>query len=359
MKKIIIAPLAAFVCSTAFAADEPKASVFGRVDLNTAYVTKNGANNNSVWGMGTNGNTSSRLGFKASQDLDSITVGIHLEGAIGADNGAGIQNFQRRSTASISNKAWGEVRFGRDLTPSYSEVSKYDVFGSNGIGKFHGWSRWEGGAGDQNGVRADNLYAYYSPSYSGFKYGIGYAADEDNAGSPNKLNRYGGLFADYGNDAFSATLAYGSRREINNLALTDRNELTFGAGFDAKVVKINALVQQTQYKEAKKSGFGDTYKVTSFALGGILPIDKDQVKVQFAAYQDNDTPKAKSTQFAVGYVNNRSDNFALYGTLAFLKGNEDGPLVTGGLAADNIKVGDPAKADDAQIGLQLGTVFKF
>jgi|GEM_PF-1836065 len=421
MKKIIIAPLAAVVCSATFAADKPEVSVFGVVDVNAAYINKD-INDNSRYGIGTNGNSSSRLGFKATQDVgDGLTVGGHLEGAIHPDDGtaAGAGNkgefaFTRRATLSLSGVAWGEVRAGRDLTPTYSSTSKYDVFGGNGIGQFYGWSNWDDQLNkDADGVRSSNMLAYYSPVYSGFSYGLGYAAHESDK---KQVGRYAGLFANYEIAGFETTLAYGVQRGeregdedngtittvITNGAnvvspvslMTDREELTWGLSYNLQVAKISALVQQVQIKHAgyayslsdhqkkvaeelEKNGGkeGDTNitkttdkvktdKFNSYALGAVVPVGKDELKFQVAAYENKqgkeDGDKRKSTtttQFAVGYVSNLTDNFALYGTLAYAKGDKDADAVN--LGASHVYSDGAKKSDDAQIGLQLGATYKF
>jgi len=370
MKKIVIAPLAAIICSAAIAAETTDVSVFGVVDINTAYVNK-GTDNKAHWGIGTNGNSTSRLGFKATQDVgNGLTAIAHLEGAIHADDGTatGAGNtgefaFKRQATLGLNSNQFGEARVGRDLTPTYRTASKYDVFGSNGIGQFQGWKEWGGVKKvDGNGVRANNLIAYYSPSYSGFTYGVGYAAHEDNI---NQQNRYAGLFADYSADGVSATVTYATQKAYEGV-LVDRTELNVGGAFDAGVVKVGALIQRTQNKEVKKDtyalGKDGKYAVTSVLLGATAPVSKDEIKAQFATYKDNQkNKKAKANQFSIGYVNNWNDNFALYGTVAYLKNDKNNSL---GLSLDpsHVYAGralDKNGEEKAQFGFQVGAKYKF
>jgi len=376
MKKIVIAPLAAIICGAAIAAETPDIKVFGVVDVNTAYVNKT-ADAKSHWGIGTSGISSSRLGFEAKQDVgNGLTAIAHLEGAIHADDGTteggggGANGFQlkRRSTLGLQSDAFGEVRVGRDLTPTYRTASKYDVFGGNGIASYQGWTKWGSVTSvDGSGARANNLLAYYSPSYSGFTYGVGYAAHE-NAGTQE--NRYAGLFADYSAGNIEATFAYGAQKAQAGVPV-DRTELSIGGAFDAGVVKVGALVQRTQNKEVNKNtykkGKNGKYAVTSVLVGAIAPVGEDEFKVQFVNYQDNqkvgNKSKAKAMQFSVGYVNNWNDNFALYSTVAYIKNDKNNPL---NLALNPTNVANAGgvalnkdKKPTAQVGFQVGAKYSF
>jgi len=374
MKKIVIAPLAAIICSAAIAAETTDVSVFGVVDVNTAFVNK-GTDNKKHWGIGTNGNSSSRLGFKATQDVgNGLTAIAHLEGAIHADDGTatGAGNngefaFKRQATLGLKSNQFGEARVGRDLTPTYRTASKHDVFGGNGIGQFQGWKDWANLGSD--GVRVDNMIAYYSPSYAGFTYGVGYAAHEQT--NNTQTNRYTGLFADYTVGGVSATFAYASQRLFDGVPV-NRNELSLGGSFDAQVVKVSLLLQQVEGKEVKKDTWGKA-KMRNIALGATLPMGANvskndnvtlsahEVKAQFAHYEDNEKPKDKANQFSVGYVNNWNDNFALYGTVAYLKNDKNNSLGLS-LNPSHVYAGralDKNGEEKAQFGFQVGAKYKF
>ncbi|NOJ99589.1 porin, partial [Corallococcus coralloides] len=140
--------------------------------------------------------------------------GFWLEGEIFGDNGnANGFNFQRRSTISLMGN-FGEVRMGRELTPSYSKVSGYDLFGQAGIGQFNGWNEWLGANGatgvtaDTNNIRSSNMLSYYTPNFGGFTGGLGYGFDEQTTG---KAGRYIGGFGAYDNGPLSVTVAYDQR----------------------------------------------------------------------------------------------------------------------------------------------------
>src|SRR5207342_2089914 len=90
---------------------------------------------------------SSRLGFRGTEDLGGGLAGnFWLEAGVNNDDGTGqpiagfggtVNNsgltFNRRSTVSLSGVI-GEVRLGRDYSPTFWNDTVFDPFGTNGVG---------------------------------------------------------------------------------------------------------------------------------------------------------------------------------------------------------------------------------
>ena len=78
----------------------------------------------SQTGLTNSAYNSSRLGFRGTEDLGGgLKASFWLEGGINSDDGTGTGSdgafmFNRRSTVSLES-AFGEVRLGRDYTPTY------------------------------------------------------------------------------------------------------------------------------------------------------------------------------------------------------------------------------------------------
>ena len=273
MKKSLIA-LAVLAASGAAMA-QSSVTLFGIVDTAFGYVDNANAAGDSVYGLSTSGNATSRLGFRGVEDLGGgLKAGFWLEGEIFGDNGnaAGF-NFQRRSTVSLAG-GFGEVRLGRELTPGYSKTSSYDLFGQTGIGQFMGWSNWYGTSGDANGIRSSNMISYYTPNFSGFTAGLGYGFDEQTSG---KAGRYVGGYVAYENGPLGVAVSYDQR---NLAADAERNALTVAGSYNLNVVKLNAIVQQTK---DDVPGASDR-KVNAYALGASAPVGAGEVKLQYALY---------------------------------------------------------------------------
>ena len=108
-------------------------TIFGIADLGLLSTSASGSG--SVMSLNTDGNTSSRLGFRGTEDLGGgLKANFHLEGAVSLDSGTGgtsnLNNkdanvgsngftFGRRSTLGLASN-WGDVRLGRDYVPSFN-----------------------------------------------------------------------------------------------------------------------------------------------------------------------------------------------------------------------------------------------
>ncbi|MCM2346427.1 porin [Acidovorax soli] len=348
MKKSLIA-LAVLAASGAAMA-QSSVTLFGIVDTAVGYVDHANAAGDSVYGLTTSGNATSRLGFRGVEDLGGgLKAGFWLEGEITGDNGnaAGF-NFQRRSTVSLMG-GFGEVRMGRELTPGYSKTALYDLFGQVGVGHFMGWTgNWYGTGGDSgNGVRSNNMISYYTPNFSGFTAGLGYGFDEQTTG---KGGRYIGGYVAYDNGPLSVAASYDERSvgavtSPAPIAAFDRNSLTLAGSYNLKVAKLIAILQRT---EDDRPGLSDR-KVNAYALGVSAPVGAGEVKLQYALY-DQKATDSKAHHISLGYVHNLSKRTAVYGTVAFMD-NKDASNM--GLTAKNLNTGGPG-AGESQTGVQVG-----
>ena len=363
MKKSLIA-LAVLAASGAAMA-QSSVTLFGIVDTNVSYLdgvsNAAGTNTDSKYGIGTSGNATSRLGFRGVEDLGGgLKAGFHLEGEIFGDDGnANGFNFQRRSTVSLMG-GFGEVRMGRELTPSYSKTSSYDLFGQTGIGQFMGWRDWASNSdfgaalttavptADASNVRSSNMISYYTPNFGGLTAGLGYGFDEQTTG---KAGRYVGGYVAYDNGPLSLAASYDQRDLVLNVgvpvvgsAVLDRDTFTLGGSYDLNVVKLNAIVQQSKYK-----ALGESEKVNAYALGVSAPVGAGEVKLQYALY-DNKLIESKAHQISLGYVHNLSKRTAVYGTVAYMDNKDASKL---NLSAKGLGTID-ARAGDSQTGYQVG-----
>ena len=353
MKKSLIA-LAVLAASGAAMA-QSSVTLFGIVDTAVGYVDNANAAGDSVYGLSTSGNATSRLGFRGVEDLGGgLKAGFWLEGEIFGDDGnaAGF-NFTRRSTVSLMG-GFGEVRMGRDLTPNYSKTISYDLFSQTGIGQFMGWRDWATNSdvgttvstADASNVRASNMISYFTPNFGGLTAGLGYGFDEQTTG---KAGRYVGGYVAYDNGPLSLAASYDQRDLLVNglvagSAVLDRDTFTLGGSYNLNVVKLNAIVQQSKYK-----ALGESEKVNAYALGVSAPVGAGEVKLQYALY-DNKIIESKAHHISLGYVHNLSKRTAVYGTVSYMDNKDDSNL---GLQAKNLSTGGPGRGE-SQTGVQVG-----
>jgi predicted porin len=316
MKKSLIALAAVAASGAAFA--QSSVTLFGVVDTNITHVR--GENNWS--GMDNGGNASSRLGFRGVEDLgNGLKAQFWLEGGLATDEGTGVGGgatgpgfeFKRRSTVSLMGN-FGEVRLGRSTTAAYDATSRYDVFGTVGIGQSQQFN---------DVIRISNMVGYYSPDFSGFKLGVNYGFGE--VAGDTSGNSYVGAGLTYDNGPLSLGLGYDrlNDRVVQTLN-TDMTRWSLGGSYNFGVVKL--LGSYTNVSNKIVAG-GAKIKDQDYYLGLSAPVGAaGEAKLAYNRYETKvGGAKAKADQLSLGYVHNLSKRTAVYGTYAYIK-NKDGEL---------------------------------
>ncbi len=335
MKKTLIALAALAASGAAFA--QSSVTLFGIVDVNIRNVRQGGDNLTS---LSQDGIASSRLGFRGVEDLGGgLSAGFWLEGAINPDTGTpGGLNFQRRSTVSLLG-GFGEVRLGRDYTPTFWNHTVYDPFGTNGVGS----SLNTFGAGNPLGsgattaVRANNTIAYFTPNLGGFGAQIQYSFKETSLS--NDPNEYAGIRLTYAAGPLSVALATAS--EGSNIQTQSFKRTNLGASYD-----FGAFKPMAQFTQAK---FGAA-RLNHYLIGVVAPVGPGNLKASYvrsdynAAAGDND-----ASQIAIGYDYNLSKRTALYGTFSRISNKNAG---TFGLAPNAAAVTPGGNSTGIEFGVR-------
>ncbi len=303
MKKTLIALAAVAATGAVFA--QSSVTLFGVVDLNIRNVKQGGQSLNS---MSQDGTASSRLGFRGVEDLGGgMKAGFWLEAPINPDTGGttGL-NFVRRSTVSLMG-GFGEVRLGRDYTPTFWNHTVYDPFGTNGVGSSVN-TFGVLGSGATTLVRADNTLAYFTPSMGGFQAQLQYAFKETTAS--NSPNEYAGLRLVYAAGPLSASLATASEgATVGNNNSYKRTNL--GASYDFGAVKPMVQFAQATFKP----NVGAERKVRLVLLGATAPLGAGLLKASYVR-SNYDNFAGDANQFAVGYEYGLSKRTAVYANYA-------------------------------------------
>ncbi|MBO9515984.1 MAG: porin [Variovorax sp.] len=375
---------------------------------NPFYMNR-GSVTQSWTGMTNSGYNSSRLGFRGTEDLGGgLAASFWLEAALGNDtgaaggSGAAINSglFNRRSTVSLSGN-FGEVRLGRDYTPTFWNDTVFDPFGTNGVGTNLPYKAASGAIG-QDGwkndqyVRANNSVGYFLPPNLGGFYGqVMYAFHENAKYSPgdatpaannnSRTGRYAGGRFGYANGPVDVALAYGSTTIGDKFYAgdtTNMNTWNLGASYDLGPVKLFAEYNDTKVKTdstglglvATTQNFMDIRGISNpsvkgWLIGATVPVGPGLIRMSYgSAKYNNDTQLTlreaidpyrclnstaagcgndpKANQFAIGYVHNLSKRTALYATVARVS-NKDGA----GLATSTAGLGSgyAAKSPDVNI----------
>ena len=168
-KLIALAITAAFASAPAFA----DVNVYGIMDAGVYSHNSGAAANSKTSGVGSSGLTTSRLGFKGSEDLgNGLTARYQLEAEVVPTSGqvvsksvgtTGTMNFFKRAATVGLAGEYGSVDIGRQNTPEYATLGGFDATGGSNTG---GLTTFFGSTSTD---RVDNSMLYTSPDMSGFK----------------------------------------------------------------------------------------------------------------------------------------------------------------------------------------------
>jgi predicted porin len=360
MKKSLVA--LAVLAAAGAASAQSSVTLFGIVDAGVSYTdaktnTATGSVKQSQYGLSNSGYNSSRLGFRGTEDLGGgLAAGFWLEAPLGNDNGANSNSlfFNRRSTVSLSG-GFGEIRLGRDFTPTFWNDTTFDPFGTNGVGTnvisaAHGGSNILGnanGVADAAYFRSSNSVGYFLPPNLGGFYGqVMYGFDEqvhtDNAFASQQGRYAGGRFG-YANGPLDVAIAYGQSKAVDTV-VTSNTAKTFnlGASYDLGVVKLFGELSQVKNEIDPAIGATTNAKVNGWLFGATAPVGPGLIRAsvgQARASLDGAGDDPRATKFALGYVHNLSKRTALYATVAHTS-NKDAFLAGSGVTTStNINQG--------------------
>ena len=399
MKKTLaaVAVLGAFAGS-ALAAD---VQLYGIVDTGFQYLNadadRSGFDSTNSFSMESGMQSGSRFGIKGTEDLgNGLTVGFILENQFSSDTGAlkNEDSFFHREASLFLEGGFGKVAFGRmgSINGGVSSWGKYGVISAFGTS----WGNYSAQAGNW-AVGAgmwDNMVAYETPSFAGFKvfaqYGMGNTVSEDETvtgpdgnydvtvehvyGTENESDsdRYYAIGASYANGPLNLYFAVDSTN-YSSVHYTgvpydqdDSLTVTLGGNYDFEVVKLFAGAQY--FDEVKLSklngainygkanqGFAGKVKGWSLGVSGSIPVAGGNVLVG-AAYVDAEAADSidngdEMTRWIVsaGYDYPLSKRTNVYGVLTYNQ--------------DSIEYGARAKAlednDPYVFGVMVGLRHKF
>lgn len=321
MKKSLLALAAISLAGAASA--QSSVTLFGIVDAAYAHVSAGGRSASGITNSGLN---SSRLGFRGVEDLGGgLKANFWLEGQLSNDDGnATGLTFQRRSYVGLSG-GFGEVRIGREYTPTFWNTTVYDPFGTNGVGQSNtpAMIGAAGAVGNSTAaVRSSNMITYLLPAMGGFV-GQGMVGFGENTGGV-KTNNYLGFRFGYAAGPLSAHVAFAKTK-----ALTSANDTKYqniGASYDFGAVK------PMFFWGTEKTGSGA--KVTGWELGAVAPMGQGELRAAISRYDVANSPNDWS-KFALGYGYNLSKRTQLYTTYARVsnKGAQTRAVSNNGLSA--------------------------
>ena len=272
MKKTLaaVAVLGAFAGS-ALAAD---VQLYGIVDTGVGYnhVDVDGLGDGQdidTFQMKSGQASGSRWGLKGTEDLgNGLTVGFILEDGFSSDTGADSAPMFNRESSLFIEGGFGKLAMGRmgslnNGQSSWAKVGMINAFGTSD------WGNYSVQVGNVMATAAqwDNMVAYQTPDFAGFKVYAQYAMGSNDNENESRSDRYYALGATYNNGPFAGYFAVDSINYATadaNGALPNASDIddsltvTLGGSYDFEAVKVYLGAQY--FDEVKLSNFKGVIK---------------------------------------------------------------------------------------------------
>jgi predicted porin len=360
MKKSVLA-LAVLGAFAGVASAQSSVTMFGVVDLNVMSVD----NNDRTYSMGTDGMSSSRLGFRGVEDMGGgLKASFWLEMGLAADTGrnAGVWGngstvgtgneliFNRRSTVSLQNN-WGELRLGRDYTATFWSWTVFDPFGTNGVGSSTnlalGTDLQTALAGTTYGtlVRANNMVQYILPAGVA---GPGlYGQVQVAAGEGANGNKYYGGRIGYAAGPFDVAAAYGKTECLDLACNIELDNWNIGGSWNFGFMKLSGF-----YSELSADGPVNSAGRENWYVGVTAPFGQWNFKASYGGTNGNDLlANIDATQWALGADYNLSKRTALYATWSSIN-NDAGARFSVSNQSNTPALGTQFNSNGIQLGVR-------
>lgn len=319
-KRLAIAVLAA---APLLAAAQTNVTVYGVLDAAMAKEDTGAPDGKQPLKLNSGNQSSSRFGFRGSEDLGGGMKAIfNLEAGYALDTGVGDSAlFGRRSVVGLESN-FGTLTLGREYSPIAAIAGASDPLGQGFFGS--NLSAFNSGRLTR---RLSNSVNFKSQNYSGFSVLAAYSAGEKTSGPSGNLR---GIGAQYAANGLYLGAAY---HEVDRLATGNDKEYAFGAAY-----KFGAIEVKGGYLVADP--VGDNNKFQQYNIGATYTMAANKF---FLTYQQNklDAGGAKGNAVGVAYTYNLSKRTNLYASYAMLDNNNSGAF---GLNSSSTNVTPPTTA---------------
>lgn len=382
MKKSLLA-LAVLGAFAGVASAQSSVTLYGTIDLNGRYVKADGTARR--FSEGQDGVNSSQLGFRGVEDLGGgLKAGFLLLSGVNADTGtsnlattpnnaaaAGAatattipnannalnnksQFWNRRATVSLFSPM-GELRLGRDYTPSFWNQNLFDAFGTNGLGSSIGVRQL------YEGTRQDNSIGYFLPANLGGFYGQAMVSAAEGGTTLDRPGRYlGGRFG-FAAGPFDVAVSAAAQRFAANQAQGSLGSAQTGANNVITAVPGNTQDTYTvggswDFGVIKVLGYFDYEKLVNYkermgSLSAIVPLGQAEIRFGYDRSQLTPGALAKTSvdNMKITYQYNLSKRSAMYATAARMDNKQNTRLTLIGANAATIAGG---KSQGVEFGIR-------
>jgi predicted porin len=340
---IMAAPFMASAASKDASGDkETTISTFGVVDL---ALQKAQTGSQSQLKMVSGSTSTSRLGWTAARSVgDDLTASIWLEagltptvGDTGGSNGSTTVLFNRRSTLSLTSSL-GELRAGRDYSPTYTNALDFDPFSTIGLAGVNNVIDTTLGSASKTSSRSNNQVQLMVPKGNGIYGALSVAPSDGTAAQGFMGGRIG-----YDNNTLN--VAVGIQR-TQNPGFADFVTTNGGVSYQFEMVKLGLFSNKNQY--------GSLNQQTN-ELSAVISLNpKDSIRTAYTAANASGPAavalKDNATMMAVGYRHSFDSKTEWYATYSQIQNKNNGVFSLGGIT--------PTPGASTS-GYEAGLVFKF
>jgi predicted porin len=216
---------------------------------------------------------------------------------------------------------WGELRVGRDYSPTFWNSANTDPFGYNGIAEVASFLIAGQGAMGPAAVRVSNSMSYLTPNtLGGFFLQATYAI----GGNPNGQVSEGGANEEHDGDYAGANIGYQNGPLYAGLATSFTHEsptetvggthtTNLGVSYDFGFVKPDFFYQTSEVNAEHE------FQTDVYSLGALFPLGQGELRLNYAHAKGSDAfSGSHSNMYGIGYVYNLSKRTALYGIYAHI-----------------------------------------
>ena len=362
MKKSLVALAAiAFVGAASAQTSGSSVTLWGVVDAGISHYSM-GSQSKTMFD--TSGLSSSQLGFRGTEDLGGgMSANFWLEAQL--NNGTGGTSaysfFQRRSTVSLAGN-FGEVRLGREYTPTFWSDTVFDPFGTLGPGA--GSNITAGGQSGLSYARASNSISYlwgFAPNGTsavghGVYAQVMYAFANNVSGTPD-IGKYAGGRVGYANGPINVAVDYGetTTAPVAGATTTTSTLKSWDVAGSYNFGIANAMAHYG-VNNADSNVAGD--KFTHWGVGATINAGPGYIPISYNRIKQNNATSDGADQWALGYVYNLSKRTALYATVSHISNKNNGTYsFSGGNGGGNPGLAATPGSSGTGYGIGLKTSF--
>ena len=335
--KMLVAALVASLPLVASA--QSSVTIYGIVDAGIAHEDT-GAPNGSRSVLNSGNQSTSRLGFKGTEDIgNGLKAVFNLEAGYNVDTGMGdAALFGRRAVVGLEG-TFGSVVLGREYTPVADVANATDI---NGQG-FYGTNLSSFAAGRLTRRISNSVNYRSAAAMGGFKLGVAYGFGEQASNLPSK-------------DLAGISLAYaagdlyvgGAYHSVENVLTGKDKEYIVGASY-----KISDFEIKGNYMVADATGANNKYEQANLGVSYTFGANKIYTNLQ----QNKLESGAKGNLVSLAYAYSLSKRTNVYAAYATMRNNATGlfPIYSAGA-----NITPPAGANGADpTGFTLGLRHSF